>query len=109
MIALTGYGDTSSATGDYKLTGVYQRADGSDFNNFSRLWGSYYTAVAPSCVFLHNVAVFFFCNLSLLLGHKVPDWLGGSIKSRIICINTDLSDHGSHRNIIDIAVVKFFS
>ena len=41
-------------------------------------------------------------------GHKVPDRLGGILKSRIIRIYPDLGHHGDNRNIIMAPAAKFF-
>ena len=109
MIALTGNRDSAAPACNDQLTGVNQGADSADFNNFSRLWRSNHTSVTASCVLLHDISVFFGCNLGLFFGHEVADWLAGSVKCRIFCIHTHLCNHGSNRDIVHFAVVKFLS
>ena len=50
-----------------------------------------------------------YTHLGLFLGHEVADWLAGSVKCRIFCIHTHLCNHGSNRDIVHFAVVKFLS
>ena len=109
MVALTGNRNSAAAACDDKLTRVNQGADSADFNNFSRLWRGDHTPVTASCVLLHDVSVFFGCDLGLFLGHEVADWFAGSVKCRIFCIHTYLCDHGSNRDIVHLAVVEFLS
>ena len=109
MVSLTGYGDTASAAGDYQLAGIHQRADGTDFNDLGRFGRGNHTTVAAACILLHDIAVFFLCSLGLFFCHKVADWLGRRFKCRVIGVDSDLSDHGSYRDIVDIAVIKLFS
>ena len=96
--------DSASAAGDNQLSGVHEGTDCADFNDFGGLRRSNDTAVAAACVFLHDISVFFFRNLSLFFCHKMADWLGRGVKCRILRIDADLCDHGRNRNIRDVSV-----
>ena len=39
----------------------------------------------------------------------MADWLGRSLKGRVVCIHADLGNHGCNRNIIHFAVIEFLS
>ena len=109
VIALKSNGDTAAAAGDDQLTGLYQRADRADFDDFHRLGRSNHTAVAASCIFLHDIAVFFFCFFCLFSSHKMTDGLGRAFESGIFGINTDLRDHCRNRHIENTTVVQLFT
>ena len=109
MVALPGDRDSAAASGDDQIAGLHHGTDRADLDDLCRLRGSYYTAVASSCVFLHDIVEFFFHHFRLLCIHKLADGLAGILESRVIFIHTDLGDHGCNRNIRDIAVQKLFA
>ena len=71
---------------------------------------AYHAAVAASGILLHDVSILFFrAILACSSVMKWPDWLGRSFKGRIVCIYTDLCNHGCNRNIIHFTVIEFLS
>ena len=109
VVALAHNRDSAAATGNYKVTGVNHCTDCTDLNDLLRFWRSYNTTVSASCIFFHDIIIFFSHNISFFLRKEFTDWLGWCLESRIISIYTNLSDHCSNRNIMDSSVEQFFS
>ena len=109
VVALAHNRDSTAATGNYKVTGVNHCTDCTDLNDLLRFWRSYNTTVSASCIFFHDIIIFFSHNISFFLRKEFTNWLGWCFESRIISIYTNLSDHCSNRNIMDSSVEQFFS